>query len=492
MRTTFFSLFFCLVSTFAFAQTQVGSSINGEASGDRFGSSVDISTNGSTVAVGAWFNDGVGSNSGHARVYDLSNNNWVQFGEDIDGAFSSDLFGASIALSGDGNIVAIGAIENDGAAVSSGQVRIFQRNGFAWEQLGNTIFGTDTLTFAGISVALSEAGDVVAVGSFGYNGYRGQARAFKLVDDNWVRIGSPIRGDLPDDQVGFSLDLSADGEVLAVAGSAFGTDRPGLVRIFSQQDTGWLQVGPNLVGQVGGEGFGESVSLSADGNTVAIGVPNSDEGGADRGNVRVFSRNGESWSLLGDELDGLADADFFGTKVDLSSAGDRLVVSAPLNDGGGNNSGTVYTYEFDAGQDRWRPLGNNIQGELFSRSGLALAVAGDGNSLVIGAQFLSNDETNAGQVRVYDLSELTGIRVVTTESAEMSVFPNPASGGEVTVTVPTAYTNGTLELYSSLGQLIARQPVQQGGLATDGLVTGTYLLRVSFGGKSIRRVLVKN
>jgi hypothetical protein len=122
MRTTFFSLFFCLVSTFAFAQTQVGSSINGEASGDRFGSSVDISTNGSTVAVGAWFNDGVGSNSGHARVYDLSNNNWVQFGEDIDGAFSSDLFGASIALSGDGNIVAIGAIENDGAAVSSGWV----------------------------------------------------------------------------------------------------------------------------------------------------------------------------------------------------------------------------------------------------------------------------------------------------------------------------------------------------------------------------------
>ena len=64
-----FSLVLVLFSTIILSQTQLGSDITGEQSGDWFGKTVSISDDGTTLAVGAGFNDGNGSNSGHVRVY---------------------------------------------------------------------------------------------------------------------------------------------------------------------------------------------------------------------------------------------------------------------------------------------------------------------------------------------------------------------------------------------------------------------------------------
>jgi hypothetical protein len=53
--------------------SQIGNDIDGEAAGDRSGSSVSLSSDGQTVAIGALSNDGNGDASGHVRVYDLTN-----------------------------------------------------------------------------------------------------------------------------------------------------------------------------------------------------------------------------------------------------------------------------------------------------------------------------------------------------------------------------------------------------------------------------------
>ena len=67
------------------ARTQLGSDIDGEAAGDNFGRSVSMNSAGDRVAIGASKNDGTGSNAGHVRVYEYSNNSWSQLGSDIDG-----------------------------------------------------------------------------------------------------------------------------------------------------------------------------------------------------------------------------------------------------------------------------------------------------------------------------------------------------------------------------------------------------------------------
>ncbi|MDP6533541.1 MAG: hypothetical protein QGH89_06955 [Candidatus Marinimicrobia bacterium] len=58
-----------LFISFAFAQTQLGSDIDGEAADDYSGYSVSMNSAGDRVAIGAYGNDGTASNAGHVRIF---------------------------------------------------------------------------------------------------------------------------------------------------------------------------------------------------------------------------------------------------------------------------------------------------------------------------------------------------------------------------------------------------------------------------------------
>jgi len=73
---------------------------------DFFGTSVDISEDGESVVIGAPLNNGAGVDAGQMRVFDFLNNQWQQRGFDIDGDAADDRFGSSLAISGDGSTVA--------------------------------------------------------------------------------------------------------------------------------------------------------------------------------------------------------------------------------------------------------------------------------------------------------------------------------------------------------------------------------------------------
>ena len=103
----------------------LGSDIDGEAAGDYSGYSVSLSSDGSTVAIGAHSNDGNGTTSGHTRIYKWNGSSWNQLGSDIDGEAAGDYSGVSVSLSSDGSTVAIGAHSNDGNGSDAGHVRVF-------------------------------------------------------------------------------------------------------------------------------------------------------------------------------------------------------------------------------------------------------------------------------------------------------------------------------------------------------------------------------
>jgi LPXTG-motif cell wall-anchored protein len=105
--------------------TQTGVDIDGEAAGDYSGFSVAMSGDGSRIAIGARNNDGTGSDGGHVRVYTLTSGTWTQTGVDIDGEAAGDASGHSVAMSGDGSRIAIGALFNAGNGIGAGHVRVF-------------------------------------------------------------------------------------------------------------------------------------------------------------------------------------------------------------------------------------------------------------------------------------------------------------------------------------------------------------------------------
>ena len=103
---------------------QLGSDIDGEAASDQSGYSVSLSSDGTIVAIGAHLNDGTANSAGHVRVYEWNSgtSSWDQKGADIDGEAAGDQSGYSVSLSSDGTIVAIGAAFNDGIGDSAGHV----------------------------------------------------------------------------------------------------------------------------------------------------------------------------------------------------------------------------------------------------------------------------------------------------------------------------------------------------------------------------------
>ena len=142
-----------------------GLDIDGKAASDNSGYSVSISSDGNVVAIGAFYNDGNGSNAGHVRVYAWNETAWVQRGLDIDGEAPYDNSGRSVSISSDGNVVAIGASGNDGNGSGAGHVRVYAWNGTAWVQRGLDIDGKAPYDYSGSSVSISSDGNVVAIGA---------------------------------------------------------------------------------------------------------------------------------------------------------------------------------------------------------------------------------------------------------------------------------------------------------------------------------------
>jgi len=165
---------------------QRGNDIVGEAAGDASGyyaGSVSLNNNGNIVAIGAYRNDGNGTDSGHVRVYEWSGSAWIQKGGDIDGEAAGDNSGISVSLDYFGDLLAIGAGNNDGNGASSGHVRIYEWSGSAWVQKGSDIDGEAAGDISGISVSLSRIGSRVAIGAPANDGNgtsSGHVRVYQL------------------------------------------------------------------------------------------------------------------------------------------------------------------------------------------------------------------------------------------------------------------------------------------------------------------------
>ena len=92
---------------------QVGSDIDGESSFDYSGHSVSLSDDGTVLAVGATHNDGNGKDSGHVRMYRRDSESelgWSKIGDDLDGMSANSSAGWSVDLSGDGSTLAVGEL----------------------------------------------------------------------------------------------------------------------------------------------------------------------------------------------------------------------------------------------------------------------------------------------------------------------------------------------------------------------------------------------
>lgn len=331
---------------------------------------------------------------------------WSPVGEAIIGQRSQDQFGFATDISDNGQTIVVGAPYHDvyGLAINdeSGSFTAYslRENSTTWDPLGSPIVGDSPLELLGYAVALSGDGRVMA--SARNDGSAGVARVYQLqpVNDSntleWKQLGSDITGDT--DGFGFALRLSADGRALVVGAPSFNTGNSDFVDIYELRDGDWKRKGSRIVSSQSKDNFGYAVDISADGETVAVGSPGSDALFPDGGQAQVFRFNRQigNWEQFGSSIHGERKQHRMGAAVSISS--DGLTVAA-----GAFSSldvGAVVVHGFDPGSLRWERLGGGLQAN--GSFGYAVSLSGDGKSVAVGSPTFAVEENDVGRTSVYE------------------------------------------------------------------------------------------
>ena len=407
-----------LFSCNMFAQTQIGSDINGENAVDESGYSVSISSDGTIVAIGAINNDENGQNSGHVRVYQESGGVWTQIGQDIDGEVQCDQSGFCVSLSNLGHRVAISSVNNDENGINAGHVRVYENINGIWSQVGQDIDGDAAFDRFGWSISLSGPGDILAIGApfnDGNGPEAGHVKVYEDINGVWTQVGQDIEGEAPGDSFGRAVYLSEQGDRVAIGGPTNDGSalNAGHVRIYENINGVWTQIGQDIDGDAQFDLFGFSVSLSSLGDRVAIGTPFNDAIGNLAGQVKVYEYINGVWSQIGQDINGEAAEDQSGWSISMSNAGNRVAIGAPYNDGNLTSTGHARVYEDLNGV--WTQVDNDIDGEAINDElGFSVSLSDNGNRLAIGAPLNDgSNEFNSGITRIFAMNSSLPVELLT-------------------------------------------------------------------------------
>ncbi len=261
-------------------------------------------------------------------------------------ALGEGRFGASVALSADGDTALVGAPGDDNGA---GAAWVFTRDEAGkWTQQGPKLAGGEMGTDGVAECEIEEPGEEAEADECGF---------------------------------GRSVALSANGDTALVGGPG-AEDNVGAVWVLTRgEDGNWTQQGPALRG--GGEQlkghFGRSVALSADGGTALIGAPG-DAGYA--GAAWVFTRSGTSWSEQAKLTGAESGAIDYGRSVALSGNGNAALIGAP---GAADGLGAAWVLQRGEGgawtsQARLAGAGESAEAHF----GYSVALSADASTALVG------------------------------------------------------------------------------------------------------------
>jgi FG-GAP repeat len=377
------------------------------ADGATMGVTLALSADGNTLAVSAPHEDsgaqGINGDqsddsmpdAGAVYVFARRGNVWFQqayIKASNTGAW--DQFGFAVALSGDGDTLAVGANLEDSAArgidaegtddsaENSGAVYVFVRKGDTWTQQAYIkASNVDAEDQFGYSLALDQHGTTLAVGADGEASgatgvdadqadntaeLTGAVYVFTRRGGTWsqqsyIKAANAEQGDL----FGFCVALASDGNRLAICGydedggsKGIGGDASdnsangsGAAYVFGRRGDAWVQETYIKASNTRkGDAFGSAIALSGDGKTLAVcavdedglsaGI-DGDQGGEQlqehsTGAVFVFGESGGRWAQQAYvKSTPIQPNDQFGLRLALSEDGDLLATGAPLQPGGG-------------------------------------------------------------------------------------------------------------------------------------------------------------
>jgi len=449
------------------SQTQIGSDIDGLMSGDNFGTGVSISSDGNIVAIVGFS----GTNGdGRIRVFENIGGAWSLYGTDINGENFGGNGAFSVSLSADGNTLAFSALGDI--------VKIFSYNTDTgiWTPKGTVITNNTSFGQFGYSIKLSSDGNIIAIGTVDSPivPILGVTQIFHFETDSWNQVGNEIRGLEFAEHSGRSVDISSDGITVSISND-------NSVRVYENISSTWTLLGEEILA-TGSQSANRRVSLSSNGRILAIGEPDFTDSLIQRGRVRVFSYETGSWNQVGSDIIGEVAYYRTGYSVSLSSDGQVLAIGEIGSTSGSTDTGRARIFENLSGS--WVQIGNDIFGEAsLDYSGRSISLSSDARTLAIDAPLNDGNGIDAGHVRVYDLGELLSVNDQI--MSKINLFPNPTIN-YFTIQLPEGLELQKINIYNNLGEIIISSNV----INTIELSSGIYFVEITTNkGIAIKKII---
>ena len=333
--------------------------------GDEFGYSVSISDDGKTIAIGARQED-TGSgiiDNGAVYIYKYDGTSWTgEYKIVASDGLSGDEFGYSVAISGDGNSLVVGAPLRNSPSNDEGSVYFYEYGGTGIGWTGEQRIDDPRITPSisdrfgdrfGWSVDISNDGNYAILGSFNSSG-PGEAYMYGLSGGSWTSIQSMTASDGGNtDRFGFSVSITKDGKYIAIGSinEDTGVSNDGAVYIYKYDGTNWTNE-EKIIASDGQQfdRFGNSVSISSDGKYLIVGTGNYINLSGRPGKAYIFYRedckeDGQWIEKKINNIDSPQINDKFGYSVSISENGCYSIVGQPNYDTSTtNNVGRAYIY----------------------------------------------------------------------------------------------------------------------------------------------------
>ncbi|NND92126.1 MAG: hypothetical protein HKN42_14800 [Granulosicoccus sp.] len=400
-----------------------------------FGQALDVSGDGKTLAV---FHGQEGAVSIFRKATSSDGQfDWIQDGTlDFAPFLGTNSFSQySVSLNEAGDLLAVGLPDapKNACECYSGTVHLYERqllfDAFSLSAVNLTyqwvliaeLFNPQASEGDdfGRSVSLNGPGSRVMIGSPGSN----EVYEF-AAGDQWKPINTIYPVDIETYGFGTYLQLSADKGTLVVSATAYDNDYGNdVVFVFTGNSDNWTQEAMLYLnnddsdfcyeGSSCGDGFGSSLSVSGDGETVAIGAPfdasnasgvngdQTDNSLSNAGAAYVYSRSGGLWPQQAYiKASNPADYDYFGYSLDLTYDGRLLAIgaweeaSSALGFGGDETAdifaGIGAGYLFSNDGNSWRQVNYFKASQETINLGEAIRISSDGADLIISSSY--NDE----------------------------------------------------------------------------------------------------
>ncbi len=318
--------------------------------GSEFGRAVAVE--GNIIVVGARFaTSGDVERAGAAYIFRNIGGSWI-FDQKLTtrDASPEDNFGRAVALHGD--LLVVTARKEEISEENEGAAYVFRRTGTSWTEEAKIIAsdGTSDARF-GQSVAIM-SNNLIAVGARDADSPTAKACGavyiFQRFANDWIETAKLTASDgAKGDQ--FAFNLATHGNVIVVGtrrSDPQGLKNAGAAYIFSQTKSGWIETAKLIASDANGDDeFGHSVAMN--GNFIAVGARRADiDINPDQGSVYLFRRADNQWVEVTKLLASNGGAgDEFGHS--LSAHGNTIAVGAQFADSPTCDEGAAYVFKLN-------------------------------------------------------------------------------------------------------------------------------------------------